>query len=179
MTDPVLAEVPTAGIERLRWVYAGLVGAAAVLLFVAAVLDAEDVGGGLPAWFSALVLVAIAVPEWFVIRYFRRRPHEEPGLATYAKTVLFRAGVAMTPAVAGFALFLASGSWLVQLLGVALAVPGLAWSAPSVQDYARHRRLATEIAPPPPKEMWGNTPPGYVAPWEDEHGGHGHGLTDH
>ncbi len=179
MTDPIGTEVAAEHIERLRWVYAAFVAGVAALVFVAAVLAISGVGGDVPAWLGLAVVAVVAVIGWFVIRYFRLRPHEDPGVRAYAPTVLLRAGVAVTPAAVGFLLFLATGNWAVQLVGALLTLPGLAWSAPSAADYARHRRLAIDVEPPPPDEVWGNTPPGYTPPWEDEHGGHGHGLDHH
>ncbi len=170
-------QLPAAALDRLRWVYAGLVTASLALVFVAGQL-AGDVDGGAPAWFGTLVVAAVGVVVLFVVRYHLRRPLEEAGVRDYAVTVLFRAGAATVPAAVGFAMALATGAWWVTPIGAAFAVAGLAWSVPSQADYERHRGLAVDVDPHPPDEVWGDTPPGYVAPWEAEPG-HGHGLHDH
>ncbi len=170
-------QLPARAVDRLRWVYAALVTASAALVFAAA-LVAGDVDGGAPGWLGAVVTAAVGVIVLFVVRYYRRRPLEEAGVRDYAVTVLFRAGAAVVPVVVGFGLSLASGEWWVTPIGAAFAVAGLGWAVPSQADYERHRGLAVDIDPHPPDEVWGDVPPGYVAPWEAEPG-HGHGLHDH
>lgn len=167
-------------LDRLRWAYATAVLFAVGLLFVASMLATDDdVGGHLEPWLAGIVVAAVGVPVLFVVRYYLRRPLERHGLRDYAVTVLFRAATALAPAVAGFVVFVASGPLWLALAGTGFALVALAWTVPSQADYARHRGLATDVAPHPPDEVWGNVPEGYVAPWEDPEGGHGHGLHDH
>ncbi len=169
--------LPGSALDRLRWLYAGLVTGAAALVFVSALL-AGDIDGGAPWWLGVVVTVGVGVVVLFVVRYYRRRPLEAAGARDYATTVLFRGSAAFVPALAGFAMSLATGEWWVSLVGAALALVGLAWAVPSQADYERHRGLATDVDPHPPAEVWGDTPPDYVAPWDAEPG-HGHGLHDH
>ncbi len=166
-------QLPAPALDRLRWAYATAVLFAVALLFGAAVASRE--GGSLPTWLAMAGVLVVAVPVLFVVRYYLRRPLERRGARDYAVTVLFRATAALAPAVAGFVLAVASGDWPVALLGTLFALTGLAWTVPSQADYGRHRALAIAIDPHPPDEVWGDTPPGYIPPWEDEHGGHGHG----
>ncbi len=169
--------LPDPAIDRLRWAYALLVTVSLSLAFGAA-LVAGDADGGAPAWLGITIAVAAGVVVAFVVRYYRRRPLEEPGVRDYAVTVLFRGGAGLLPALVGFGMSLATGEWWVGLIGTAFTIAALSWAVPSQTDYRRHRGLAVDVDPHPPDEVWGDTPPDYVAPWEDEPG-HGHGLRDH
>ncbi len=166
---------PRTGIEPLRWAYAGVVTGVLLLLVAAAAIG--RVADAIPDWLGAAAVLVAAVPGLFVIRYYRRRPLEEEGIRDYALTVLFRIGVSLLPALVGFAMFLATSAWWLQLLGSFTSLLGLSWSIPSAADYLRHRALAVDIAEHPPEEVWGSAPEGEKGAWESEPG-HGHGLFE-
>ncbi len=175
----MIEQVSARDIERLRWAYSAAWVSIAAALFVAAVIDGNDRGGELSWWFGVAVVGAIGAFVLFVVRYYRHRPLQDARFRAYAATVLFRTGASLVPAALGLVFAIATGRWWVALVGVAIAGAGLAWSAPGEKDYARHRGLATEVPPMPSDGTWGAAPDGEAAPWEDERGGHGHGLVDY
>ncbi len=174
----MIEQPPARGIARLQWVHSFAWLATAAAVFAAGIMEGEDGGGDLDVWFGLAVVAVPGLGVLFVVRYYRRRPLEEAGLAPYATTVLFRTVMSAALAGLGLVLAVATGSWWVALLGGALASLGLSWSLPTPRDYARHRGLAVDSGPPLPDELWGAAPTDELAPWEDEHG-HGHGLVDH
>ncbi len=132
-----------------------------------------------PAWIGIIVVAIIAVIAGFVTRYWRRRPVEPGHVADYASTALFRIGLGIDPAlVALLFAWLAANGW-VQVIGSLASLVVLSMAQTSENDYLRHQELAIAEAEMPPEEAWGSADPAEMAPWEDEHGDHGHGLDHH
>ena len=175
----MIEQPPSRGIARLQWVHSAAWLATAFIPFAAGIFDGRDDGGRLSIWLGLAAVLAPGAIVLFVVRYYRHRPLEEPRLAPYATTVLFRTGASLVPATLGLAFGLATGSWWVALAGAAVAALGLTWSLPTATDYARHRGLAVDTGPPVAAEIFGAAAPDEPAPWEDEHGGHGHGIVDY
>ena len=164
-------------IQHLQWVHGVGLAACLALIAIATAITRDSDVDTVPVWFALLIVAVAGVPIAFTVRYYRRRPLEREGNRDYTITVLFRVGIALMPAVVAIVLAGISGSLLPQLLGSAISLVLLAWTVPSEGDYRRHRALAEEVGPIPPDEKWGEAGPDEVAPWDDEHGGHGHGLT--
>ncbi len=162
-------------IDILQWIYALVLAVCFLLVIAAGVLTRDSSGDApLPLWLGLLIVLAVAVPAGFTVRYYRRRPLLREGGRDYTVTLLFQIGMAASPAIVGFVFALLTESVWVQALGVLLALPGLISAVPSRSDYQRHRDLAEELGPMPPDEKWGEAGPEEVAPWDDEHGEHGH-----
>ncbi|MDX1449915.1 MAG: hypothetical protein R3246_12720 [Acidimicrobiia bacterium] len=167
-------------VDRLRWVYAAAVTLLAVALIASgwATVRHRSPDGGLPDWMGMLVIAAVGIVFGFVVRYWRRRPILPGREEDYAATIALRIGTAAVPSLAGLGLYLATGTWWVHFAGSVMSLVWLLWAVPSDRDYERHQRLAVGPPPMPPQEAWGAADPDEPAPWDDEHGGHGHGLVD-
>lgn len=174
-----MVKAPPDQLRRLQIIH----GAAAALslgLLVAGILLAQvDQSGGIPAWVAVVPVVIVAVVALLAVRYWRRRPIPPGDWDTYAQTARFRIALALTPAVTGliFAQLAAEG-WIAALGGV-FSLVALAIAPTSEADYGRHQGLYLEEGEMPAEEKWGEAGPDEVAPWEDEHGDHGHGLDHH
>lgn len=170
----------SSSVDRLRWVFALAVTVLVIGLIATgwATMRHRSPDAGIPDWMAFIVVVAFGVALGFVVRYWRRRPILPGRDDDYASTIALRIATAALPSLIGFGMYLASGTWWAHLLGSALSFGWLSWAVPSDADFERHQRLAIGPPPMPPDEAWGAAGPEEVAPWEDEHGGHGHGLVD-
>ncbi len=167
-------------IDRLRWVFAIAVTVLVSGLIVTGWTTARhrSPDAGIPDWMALLIVIAVGIAFGFVVRYWRRRPILPGRPDDYASTIALRIATASVPSLMGLGMYLASGSWWPHLIGTVTSLALLTWALPSEADLDRHHRLAIGPPPMPPDEAWGAADPDEPAPWDDEHGGHGHGLVD-
>jgi hypothetical protein len=174
-----MVKAPPVQLRRLQITH----GAAAALslgpLVAGILLTQVDQSGGIPGWVAVVPVVIVAIVALLAVRYWRRRPIPPGDWDTYAQTARFRIAVALTPAVTGL-LFapLAAEGWIAAV-GSLFSLVALAVAPTSEADYERHQELYLEQGEIPADEMWGAAGPDEVAPWDDEHGDHGHGLGHH
>lgn len=174
-----MVKAPPEQLRRLQMIH----GAAALLscgpLVLGILLTQADQSGGIPAWVATAPVAIVAVIALLAVRYWRRRPIAPGDWRTYAQTARFRIALALTPAVTGliFAQLAAEG-WIAAVGGIA-SLAALTMAPTSEADYERHQALYVEEGEMPAEEKWGEAGPNEVAPWDDEHGDHGHGLDHH
>ena len=169
-----MTNAPTTDLRRLQIIY----GAAIVLslgpLVAGIALTLADQSGGIPAWVALPPVLIVGAIALLAVRYWRRRPIPPGDWGAYAQTARFRIAIALIPAVVGliFAQLAAEG-WIATVGGV-LSLAALAAAPTSETDYQRHQELYVEEGELPAEEKWGAAGPDEVAPWDDEHGEHGH-----
>lgn len=174
-----MIEAPPTDLRRLQILH----GAAAALslgpLVAGVALSFVDQSGGIPAWVGLAPVVIVGIVALLAVRWWRRRPIAPGHWGEYAKTARFRIGLALTPAVTGLVFAqLAAEGWIAAVGGL-FSLTAL-WITPtSTADYERHQALYLEKGEMPAEERWGEAGPDETAPWEDEHGSHGHGIGDH
>lgn len=174
-----MVKAPPDQLRRLQ-VFHGAAAALSLGPLVAGILLTQvDQSGGIPAWVAVIPVLLVGAIALLAVRYWRRRPIAPGDWDAYAQTARFRIAMALTPAVNGL-LFaqLASAGWIAAA-GSLLSLAALAMAPTSEADYERHQALYVEQGEVPADELWGAAGPDEVAPWEDEHGGHGHGLDHH
>ncbi|MDH3470826.1 MAG: hypothetical protein OEM94_05875, partial [Acidimicrobiia bacterium] len=143
--------------------------------FVVGLIVAD--GDGIPVWVALPPVLAVGAIILFSVRYWRRRPIMPDHFADYAKTARFRAGLSLLPAAAGLLMTVLSGEWWIAAVGAVIGFASLAVAPTSDADYQRHVDLFVAVGEMPPEEKWGEAAPDEVTPWDDEHGGHGHGMS--
>ena len=156
----------------------GLAAAFAVTVPMVAVIAGPRTGT-VPAWLGAAIVALVGLAAIVTVYFWRIRPIAPGAVNDYAKTVGLRVAIAVLPAAAGLAFSFVTGSWTVPLLGILLAVPGLIATVPSPADFDRHVELWFEVGDMPKDGVWGTADPHGIPPWEDQDGGHGHGIGTH
>lgn len=154
-----------------------LVFAAVLPLFVVGLVVANANNNGIPAWVALPPVLAVGAIIALSVRYWRRRPIVPGSFTDYAKTARFRQGLSLLPVLTGDVMGALSGDWWIAAIGAVLSAATLAIAPTSNADYIRHSELFVAVGEMPPEEKWGEAAPDEVTPWDDEHGGHGHGMS--
>lgn len=127
---------------------------------------------------SVAAVVALAVGAWFTSGWLSQRPIAPGDFASYRRVFTSQLTWSVAVAVIGLALTGVTGSAWPGLAGALGSAVILAGTFPSAKRLAKHNMLFEEAGPMPVIDPDAPPPEG-PAPWEDEHGGHGHGLHDH
>ena len=145
--------------------------------FAAASFDASR--SNAPAWLPITIVVVIGAFSIFTVFFQRIRPVAPGSIRGYRKVIARRVWYSVIPAIVGMVLFAVTGHPSAVLVGALVALPCLAFSIPTQNDFIRHQEIWNERLPLPPSKVWGTADPDAIAPWEDPDGGHGHGYGTH
>jgi hypothetical protein len=121
---------------------------------------------------TVIIIVGAGVLSLVAVFWQLNRPIADP--SQYRRAVAIRIVVAaVAPAVGLVATALTGEAWPAAV-GFVAGLPALLVALPSAKGRERQLALATEGGDVPESDVWGSADEDEEAPWDPEHGQHGH-----